>query len=321
MCRQSPKGTSDMTIRERILRAVAGLFAVALILYVSISIVGQVIPTWGATTSEVARTFPGDELYSNPAVNWTHAITINAPAASVWQWIAQIGERRGGFYSYTFIENRMGNGDVYHNADRIVAEWQNPTPGLAIIGGSSPLKLSVVEPGKWMLASSSGEMGWSWVWYLEPINANQTRLLVRMKLQPAGMTSSPGLDTAIGLGAFVMEQAMLQGIQARAEGNVPPAYSEPLEITVWLFALAAGLIAGTFFIAFKEWKLPLGIGLIAIPVLLFLTFWQPPIWTRVGLDLVLWAGLAWFVWNLARTRAGHSVSRERPGRLTLKPLT
>jgi hypothetical protein len=310
-----------MNIRERILRVVIGLFVVALMVYVGIAVVGQVIPTWGATTSEVARSFPGDELYTNPAVNWTHAITINAPAASVWQWIAQIGERRGGFYSYSFIENQMGNGDVYHNADRIVPEWQNPRPGLAIIGGSLPMKLSLVEPGKWMLASSSGEMGWSWVWYLEPINANQTRLLVRMKLQPAGMTSSPGLDTAIGLGAFVMEQGMLQGIQARAEGNVPPAYSEGLEIAVWFFALAAGLIAGIFFVASKEWKLPLAIGVLTIPVLFFFTFWQPPIWSRLGLDLVLGAGLVWFVWNQSRSPVGQRIPRDPPGRITLKPLT
>lgn len=310
-----------MKLRERALRAVVGLLVVALIVYLGITLVGQVIPTWGATPNQVVRTLPGDALYTNPAVNWTHAITINAPAASVWQWIAQIGERRGGFYSYTFIENRMGNGDVYHNADHIVPEWQNPTPGIAIIGGSSPLKVAQVEPGKWMLASSTGEMGWSWVWYLEPINANQTRLLVRMKLQPAGMTSSPGLDTAIGLGAFVMEQAMLQGIQARAEGNIPPAYSETLEISVWLLALAAGLIAAIFFVTYKEWKLPLAIGVLTIPVLFFFTFWQPPIWSRVGLDLVLWAGLVWFVWNQSRSPIGQRIPRDPPGRLTLKPLT
>jgi len=310
-----------MNLRERALRALVGLFVVALAIYLGITIVGQVIPTWGATPSEVARSLPGDALNTNPAVNWTHAITINAPAASVWQWIAQIGERRGAFYSYTFIENQMGNGDVYHNADHIVPEWQNPTPGIALIGGSLPLRVAQVETGKWMLASSTGEMGWSWLWYLEPINVNQTRLLVRMKLQPTGMTSNSAMGTAIGLGAFVMEQSMLQGIQARAEGNIPPAYSESLEIAVWLFALAAGLIAGIFLLGFKAWKLPLAIGVLAISVLFFITFWQPPIWTRVILDIGLWGGVVWCGLRQSQGRRGQVISRDRPRPLKLKPLT
>ena len=38
-------------------------------------------------------------------------------------WIAQLGQGRGGFYSYDFLENLVGC-DI-HSADRIVPEWQD----------------------------------------------------------------------------------------------------------------------------------------------------------------------------------------------------
>jgi hypothetical protein len=46
---------------------------------------------------------PGDELLSNPTVTMTHGISIEVPPAEVWPWIAQIGDIRGGFYSYTWL--------------------------------------------------------------------------------------------------------------------------------------------------------------------------------------------------------------------------
>jgi len=308
-----------MTGGERVLRVVIGFVIVALVVFVGIRVVQQVIPTWGATPDEVARTLPGDELYANPSVNWTHAITINAPAERVWQWIAQIGERRAAFYSFTFIENQMGNGDVYHNADRIVPEWQNPTPGTPLIGGGLPLNVSQVEPGKWMVASSGGDLGWSWVWYLEPLNADQTRLQVRMKIQPGGATSNPIIDTVIGLGAFVMEQGMLQGLEARAEGNIPPAYSEALEIALWVLALVGGVIAGVLFVVFKEWLFPLMAGLLAIIAVFAFTFLQPPIAGRLIIDVLLYALLAGIVITLLRERSAQPISHDHTGAMTLKP--
>jgi len=35
----------------------------------------------------------------------THGISIQIPPVELWPWIAQIGDVRGGFYSFTFIEN------------------------------------------------------------------------------------------------------------------------------------------------------------------------------------------------------------------------
>jgi hypothetical protein len=52
----------------------------------------------------------------------------------VWPWLVQIGDRRGGFYSYDWIERCVFAGTVHyvertHSATRIHPELQNPHVG------------------------------------------------------------------------------------------------------------------------------------------------------------------------------------------------
>ena len=57
------------------------------------------ILTWGATRDEAGGRLPGDELLEQADGIATRAITIDAPRAAVWPWIAQIGPSpRGGAY-------------------------------------------------------------------------------------------------------------------------------------------------------------------------------------------------------------------------------
>ena len=57
---------------------------------------------WGATGQETGGPLPGDDLIADPGLTATRAITVCAPASGVWPWIAQLGQGRGGFYSYDF---------------------------------------------------------------------------------------------------------------------------------------------------------------------------------------------------------------------------
>jgi hypothetical protein len=59
---------------------------------------------WGATAQEATMSLPGDELVETPGIQMTRAVTINAPTDTVWAWLAQIGQDRGGFY----LENLAG---------------------------------------------------------------------------------------------------------------------------------------------------------------------------------------------------------------------
>src|SRR5271157_4850334 len=78
----------------------------------------QYFRNWGATKEETQMVLPGDELIEEPAVQTTEAEWINAPAARVWPWLLQLGQDRGGLYSYNLLENLVGlhirNADGMH---------------------------------------------------------------------------------------------------------------------------------------------------------------------------------------------------------------
>jgi hypothetical protein len=292
-----------MTRATRLLRLLVGLVVLAGLLVGLFALILPAIQRWGATDAEVTSARPGDELITQPLVRWTHGITIQAPPAAVWPWIAQLGDTRGGYYSYTFIENRVsaltGAADynvVYVNADRIHPEWQNPQPGDALI--QSVLKVREVVPGEYLLANSIDPtvMNWVWLWQLQPLaEGQQTRLVVRMAIATAG-PPDPVMGFVMDIGGFVMEQNMLQGIKTRAEGGYEPSWIEPVEIVLWFMALLAGLTAALLFILRPAWLVSLAVAMSAVVVIFILTFVQPPIWLRLVLDVALLAGV-WQAWR------------------------
>jgi hypothetical protein len=78
---------------------------------------------WGATDEDVRKSLPGDELVPHPTLESTRALTIQAPVKEVWRWLVQLGQDRGGFYSYDRLENLAG-ADI-HNVERIVPQMQH----------------------------------------------------------------------------------------------------------------------------------------------------------------------------------------------------
>jgi hypothetical protein len=71
-----------------------------------------------------------------------------------------MGDSRAGFYSYTFIENLISGSNLYHNANQVMAEWQNPAAGQFII--APMLAIKDYKAGQWELASSvMPDLGWT----------------------------------------------------------------------------------------------------------------------------------------------------------------
>lgn len=304
-----------MTLGTRLFRLLIGVIILGVLLVGLFAVTLPAIHRWGATNAEVAHILPGDELLTNPLVHWTHATTINAPPTAVWPWIAQLGDTRGGYYSYTFIENQVGAltgaadyNVVYMNADRIHPEWQDPQPGDSLI--QSVLKVYAVEPGEYLLANSVDPtvMNWVWLWHVEPLaQGQQTRLVVRMAIETATEMTNPVMGFVMDIGGFVMEQNMLQGIKTRAEGGYEPSWSEPAEIILWVTALLAGLVGALLFLFRPAWLLPLIVAVSAVVAIFVLTFIQPPLSMRVVIDALLLVGViqAWRATKRAVQRRGN----------------
>jgi len=298
-----------MSPRTRLTRLFAGLIVLALTLAGGFALFMAQMPHWGATPAEAAQALPGDAQLTAPMISWTNARTINAPPDQVWPWLAQMGDTRGAFYSFTFIEDRVGalTGAAdyavnYTNANAIHPEWQNPQPGEAIIQGT--LKWEGFAPGSWLLASSTNPdvMGWTWLWQIAPTaDGKGTRLVNRIRIQPMGVGDNPVVSFFVGNGAFIMEQRMMHGIKAHAEGWIEPPYQEAVEIVLWVVALLAGLAGAVLFVARRPWIAPLAVAAASVGVILVFTFAQPSIAVRVLLDAALLAGV-WVAWRTAATR-------------------
>lgn len=171
---------------------------------------------WGATDDELEQSLIGDELAPNPKLRATHAITINAPAADVWPWLVQMGQNRGGFYSYTWLENLAGC--HMRNADEIVPEWQSLKVGDKVwLHPKAPLvEVAAIEPGRAIVLKPWG------AFVLRPIDEKTTRLIIRSQGDYEPDLNNAALNFLLWRviyepAHFIMERKMLLGIKARAE--------------------------------------------------------------------------------------------------------
>lgn len=164
---------------------------------------------WGSTADERASRYPGDETSGpRPLSRTTRAVTVNAPAEHVWRWIAQIGQERGGFYSYDVLENLAGC--HLHSADRIHPEWQQVKAGDPI--GMTPelsTEVEAVEPGHALVIKNWGS------YVVEPIDERRCRVIARSHVD-RGLGALAYL-ILIELPHGIMERRMLLGIKQRAE--------------------------------------------------------------------------------------------------------
>jgi hypothetical protein len=184
---------------------------------------------WGTTNEERDATLTGDDLIPTPDLMATRAITVHARADQVWPWIAQLGQGRGGFYSYDALENLVGC--HIHSADQIVPEWQGVKVGDQVkLHPEVALDVAVVEQGRALVLRGGVPMGtvpppydttWAFVLHEQPDGT--TRLLVRERYAYTKRWTG-FLVEPVTVVAFVMTQRMLRGIRDRAErGGRPTA--------------------------------------------------------------------------------------------------
>jgi hypothetical protein len=296
----------------RVALAVAIAAALYLVVYRPIQL------RWGATSEEVTRWLPGDEIQPHPIFDATRAITIDRPPREVWPWLVQIGYHRAGWYSAL---DWADNGGV-PSADRIVPELQRLAVGdvLPVAARGDPLpfvpeiswRVVALEPDRLLLAASPSGRD-SWVWILEPRGEQQTRLLWRMRNASYDWGSAfLGLQLATDLGDFVFVRNILLSMKERAEGRpLGSLAAGTTMVLLWLVVFGAFLCTLVMLALRRDWLRPLLAVAATCAICLSLVFGMPPLWVDVLAALAVPAGL-WSLYTTGAAAGGGSPCRSSP---------
>ena len=192
----------------------------------------------------------------------TRAITVAAPARQVWPWLTQIGQDRGGFYSYRMLEDLVGcempnveyldpRLQQWKLGDKL---WMYP-PRKA--GGAGFATLAAFEPGRAMgfgtrqigtpvTAPADG----SWTFVVQPIDETSSRLLFRGRAAGGLRSFAAVFDVAVFEPVhFAMERRTMEGIKTLAEGGRPSEVSDGIQVALWTALFVAFVVSGALVLA------------------------------------------------------------------------
>lgn len=194
------------------------------------------------TDEEKNRHHPGDDLLGNETnrMRGTLAVTVNAPHEKVWPYLAQIGQRRAGFYAFDWLERLFGF-HIY-NTFNIIDEWQNMYVGEYIFYHQNGIgsEVKAFKENEYFASLSDSRnpskfqgafafvpplglkyFAWSWNFILEDLGGGKTRFFTRCDavFEPFDGLRRGLVAFFLGIPSFVMCKSMLVNIKACAEGR------------------------------------------------------------------------------------------------------
>lgn len=208
-----------------VVRAASG--AVAVVVAYSLVLRGRQL-RWGSTPEEVTSRLPGDELLAETDLMATRAITIRAGVEDVWPWLAQMGQGRGGLYSYDRLENLAGC--QMESSDEVIAQWQDvrigdelrlhPDVALTVVVSEPPRALvvqgGISATGRVTTDDPAAPYDFTWAFVLAGQTSDRTRLIVRERYSYRTVAARPMVEM-VSVVSFIMTERMLRGVRDRAE--------------------------------------------------------------------------------------------------------
>ncbi|MDH4200558.1 MAG: SRPBCC family protein [Spirochaetia bacterium] len=209
--------------------------SIFILVVIVLSATRQSMLHWGTSPTEVTRVMPGDELLPDSVMTSTRAIDINVSPEKVWPWLVQMGQGRGGFYSYDWLESLIGL-DI-QNTDKIIPSLQNLKKGdLIPFSKAGGINVIEIKPEHLLVLSGTlitpkgtkghvaGEtmVGGTWVFNLEKAGDQSSRLIVRSRIaQFKPVWISKIFMRLLEPAHFIMERKMILGIKERSEKKLP----------------------------------------------------------------------------------------------------
>ncbi|HYK90567.1 MAG TPA: hypothetical protein VE398_17470 [Acidobacteriota bacterium] len=194
---------------------------------------------WGATTEEISRSMPGDELNRSPTFLATRAITISGTPRQIWPWLVQMGYGRAGYYGYDILED-LGSIRGIRSADRILPEFQSFKVGDAVpISPAATDIFYAIMPEEYLIwGGATPEFPGGFTWALYPLDANHTRLVSRIGWshhwkRPVILA----LETLTEFSDQLAIRKILEGVKGRVEGHNESFASTTSEFAIYLSTL------------------------------------------------------------------------------------
>ncbi|MFI6240234.1 polyketide cyclase [Micromonospora sp. NPDC050795] len=157
---------------------------------------------WGVTRNETTRSYPCDDFVASPALQAWRGVSVAAPPAAVWPWVAQV---RLAPYSYDWLDN------LGRRSPRELQGLSEPHVGEAFTtaGGRKLGRIVSVDPGRQL---TSTIMGAFMSYVLVPWERTTTRLLLKVVMQTPRW-AAPGLS----VGDLIMARRQLLNLKQLAE--------------------------------------------------------------------------------------------------------
>ncbi len=188
----------------------AALEGTALILWnlIATPFIGRRRLRWGTVGTEATDLLPGDQFVPEPKWSYTLGVAVDASPEDVWPWIAQLGQGRGGFYTYQTLENMVGCRIT--NTTEIRRDNQHPAVGedIYLHPTAPPMRIQIVDsPNVFVLFGSPADTGteesWgvsTWQFVVHSDHDGGARLLTRGRYD-----YTPDWKSRVAFGRFPME--------------------------------------------------------------------------------------------------------------------
>lgn len=164
---------------------------------------------WGATKAECRMVLPGDASVTDPAVQTTEAVYIDAPLPAVWSELLQAGRRRRVADQSQPESRQLAVGDVVRLA---------PEGWMGLPDGVTLSVAELVEEKYLVLDATLADRRWNAVWsfHVQPHWEDRVRLLTRARIalrHPGEVFAMELLRPVIALGT----RALLLGVKRHVE--------------------------------------------------------------------------------------------------------
>jgi len=193
------------------------------------------------------ETLPGDDLLlsDDRYMRLQEEVEIDAPPAVVWEVLAQLGSRKGGFYALAWLE-RLCTFHI-HNTYEAVEEWQDIKPGDFLFYHQAGIGSQVedVKPGEYFTTLSDTrrpptapggmallppfglqQFAWTWNFVLQELPNGRTRFVNRcdVTMEPYNKAIPKALVVVLlGSPSVFMVRKMLEKVKQVAEGRQRPS--------------------------------------------------------------------------------------------------